>query len=126
MFIAIGQKPQFGQAARKGSSSLISLLRKRESVFSAERLAIPFELQQPNSQLGQPPFAIHPSRRRAPWSNTSLPKARVCLSCCGRGFTNQGGSDSTCWLRKEASMDEMGKPYSIDLRERVVADGRTG
>src|SRR6478752_7557893 len=35
------------------------------------------------------------------------------------GFPNQGGSDSTCWLGGRPAW--MGRPYSMDLRERVVA-----
>src|SRR3954467_14460340 len=40
------------------------------------------------------------------------------------GFPNQGGSDSTCWLERRPAW--MGKPYSMDLRERVVAAVETG
>src|SRR6202521_275361 len=40
------------------------------------------------------------------------------------GFPNQGCSDSTCWL--EGRRAWMGKPYSMDLRERVVAAVETG
>jgi len=35
------------------------------------------------------------------------------------GFPNQRCSDSTCWLGWRPAW--MGKPYSMDLRERVVA-----
>src|SRR3979411_2704699 len=35
------------------------------------------------------------------------------------GFPNQDGSDSTCWLGRRPAW--MGKAYSMDLRERVVA-----
>src|SRR3981189_2550235 len=35
------------------------------------------------------------------------------------GFPNQRCSDSTCWLGRRPAW--MGKPYSMDLRERVVA-----
>src|SRR5260370_10534608 len=35
------------------------------------------------------------------------------------GFPNQAVSDSPCWLGRRPAW--MGKPYSIDLRERVVA-----
>src|ERR1700687_2502224 len=35
------------------------------------------------------------------------------------GFPNRACSDSTCWLGWRPAW--MGKPYSIDLRERVVA-----
>src|SRR3954453_3299994 len=40
------------------------------------------------------------------------------------GFPNQGGSYSTCWLERRPAW--MGKPYSLDLRERVVAAVETG
>src|SRR6266436_5598308 len=40
------------------------------------------------------------------------------------GFPNQGRSDSTCWLGWRPVW--MGKPYSMDLRERVVAAVETG
>src|SRR6266849_9477406 len=40
------------------------------------------------------------------------------------GFPNQGCSDSTCWLGRRLAW--MGKPYSMDLRERVVAAVETG
>src|SRR5438067_3837586 len=40
------------------------------------------------------------------------------------GFPNQGCSDSTCWLGWRPAW--MGKPYSMDLRERVVAAVETG
>src|ERR1700674_2519500 len=40
------------------------------------------------------------------------------------GFPNQGCSDSTCWLEGRPAW--MGKPYSMDLRERVVAAVETG
>src|SRR5216683_6102342 len=40
------------------------------------------------------------------------------------GFPNQVGSDSTCWLERRSAW--MGKPYSMDLRERVVAAVKTG
>src|SRR5229473_164775 len=40
------------------------------------------------------------------------------------GFPNQVGSDSTCWLGRRPAW--MGKPYSMDLRERVVAAVETG
>src|SRR6202171_1512383 len=40
------------------------------------------------------------------------------------GFPNQDCSDSTCWLGGRPVW--MGKPYSMDLRERVVAAGETG
>src|ERR1700730_13165924 len=35
------------------------------------------------------------------------------------GFPNQGASDSPCWLGWRPAW--MGKPYSLDLRKRVVA-----
>src|SRR6266404_4024011 len=34
------------------------------------------------------------------------------------GFPNQISSDSTCWLGRRPAW--MGRPYSLDLRERVV------
>src|SRR5256884_3493360 len=40
------------------------------------------------------------------------------------GFPNRAGSDSTCWLGWRPAW--MGKPYSMDLRERVVAAVETG
>src|SRR6266481_5907987 len=40
------------------------------------------------------------------------------------GFPNQDCSDSTCWLGRRPVW--MGKPYSMDLRERVVAAVETG
>src|SRR5437763_14774120 len=40
------------------------------------------------------------------------------------GFPNRGRSDSTCWLGWRPAW--MGKPYSMDLRERVVAAVQTG
>src|SRR6266403_3165088 len=40
------------------------------------------------------------------------------------GFPNQACSDSTCWLGWRPAW--MGKPYSMDLRERVVAAVETG
>src|SRR5260370_5272564 len=40
------------------------------------------------------------------------------------GFPNRAGSDSTCWLGWRPAW--MGKPYSLDLRERVVAAVETG
>src|SRR6266446_6873538 len=40
------------------------------------------------------------------------------------GFPNQECSDSTCWLEGRPAW--MGKPYSMDLRERVVAAVETG
>src|SRR5258705_7173401 len=40
------------------------------------------------------------------------------------GFPNQRCSDSTCWLGGRPAW--MGKPYSMDLRERVVAAVETG
>src|SRR3981081_4583172 len=40
------------------------------------------------------------------------------------GFPNQRCSDSTCWLGRRPVW--MGKPYSMDLRERVVAAVETG
>src|SRR5262249_29909522 len=40
------------------------------------------------------------------------------------GFPNQSISDSPCWLGRRPAW--MGKPYSIDLRERVVAAVKTG
>src|ERR1700694_6360117 len=40
------------------------------------------------------------------------------------GFPNRAGSDSTCWLGWRPAW--MGKPYSMDLRERVVAAVGTG
>src|ERR1700693_3495135 len=40
------------------------------------------------------------------------------------GFPNQDGSDSTCCLGRRPAW--MGKPYSMDLRERVVAAVETG
>src|ERR1700687_2477206 len=40
------------------------------------------------------------------------------------GFPNQDCSDSTCWLGWRPAW--MGKPYSIDLRKRVVAAVETG
>src|SRR6266550_2906392 len=40
------------------------------------------------------------------------------------GFPNRAGSDSTCWLERRPAW--MGKPYSMDLRERVVAAVETG
>src|SRR5258708_33014483 len=40
------------------------------------------------------------------------------------GFPNRAGSDSTCWLGRRPAW--MGKPYSMDLRERVVAAVETG
>src|SRR6267143_5542519 len=40
------------------------------------------------------------------------------------GFPNQVGSDSTCWLEGRPAW--MGKPYSMDLRERLVAAVETG
>src|SRR6195952_5650237 len=40
------------------------------------------------------------------------------------GFPNQRCSDSTCWLGRRPAW--MGKPYSMDLRERVVAAVETG
>src|SRR2546423_15003057 len=40
------------------------------------------------------------------------------------GFPNRAGSDSTCWLGWRPAW--MGKPYSVDLRERVVAAVETG
>src|SRR5216683_463462 len=46
------------------------------------------------------------------------------LALIDLGFPNQVGSDSTCWLGWRPAW--MGKPYSIDLRERVVAAVETG
>src|SRR6202030_1673508 len=46
------------------------------------------------------------------------------LGRLGLGFPNQGCSDSTCWLGWRPVW--MGKPYSMDLRERVVAAVETG
>src|SRR5882672_10339936 len=40
------------------------------------------------------------------------------------GFPNQRCSDSTCWLGRRPAW--MGKPYSMDLRKRVVAAVETG
>src|SRR6185312_4628664 len=40
------------------------------------------------------------------------------------GFPNQGVSDSPCWLGWRPAW--MGKPYSDDLRKRVVAAVETG
>src|ERR1700693_5149831 len=40
------------------------------------------------------------------------------------GFANQDCSDSTCWLGWRPVW--MGKPYSMDLRERVVGAVETG
>src|SRR5580693_5491521 len=40
------------------------------------------------------------------------------------GFPNRAYSDSTCWLGWRPAW--MGKPYSMDLRERVVAAVETG
>src|SRR5213082_3562630 len=40
------------------------------------------------------------------------------------GFPNRAGSDSTCWLGWRPAW--MGKPYSMDLRERVVAAVKSG
>src|SRR2546429_5651279 len=40
------------------------------------------------------------------------------------GFPNRAGSDSTCWLGWRPAW--MGKPYSMDLRERVVVAVETG
>src|SRR5437660_12898221 len=40
------------------------------------------------------------------------------------GFPNRAGSDSTCWLGWRPAW--MGKPYSMDLRERVVSAVETG
>src|SRR6267154_401833 len=40
------------------------------------------------------------------------------------GFPNQRVSDSPCWLGRRPAW--MGKPYSIDLRERLVAAVLTG
>src|ERR671926_242299 len=40
------------------------------------------------------------------------------------GFPNQSISDSPCWLGRRPAW--MGKPYSIDLRERVVAAVKIG
>src|SRR6202051_2819210 len=40
------------------------------------------------------------------------------------GFPNQLGSDSPCWLGWRPAW--MGKPYSLDLRKRVVAAVLTG
>src|SRR5277367_3250510 len=36
----------------------------------------------------------------------------------GAGFPNQGDFDSTCWLG--GGQQEMAKPYSQDLRDRVI------
>src|ERR1700688_3618283 len=48
----------------------------------------------------------------------------MALGRLGLGFPNQDGSDSTCWLGWRPVW--MGKPYSMDLRERVVAAVETG
>src|ERR1700686_2120096 len=40
------------------------------------------------------------------------------------GFPNRAGSESTCWLGWRPGW--MGKPYSMDLRERVVGAVETG
>src|SRR4030081_302362 len=40
------------------------------------------------------------------------------LDCVDLGFPNQMRSDSTCWLGRRPAW--MGRPYSNDLRERVV------
>src|SRR3979490_2900288 len=46
------------------------------------------------------------------------------LGRLGLGFPNQGCSDSTYWLGWRPVW--MGKPYSMDLRERVVGAGEVG
>src|SRR5260221_2520958 len=48
----------------------------------------------------------------------------MCLGRFDLGFPNQVGSDSPCWLGGRPAW--MGKPYSLDLRERVVAAVETG
>jgi transposase len=64
--------------------------------------------------------AAQSARRRAMTALSALPTSRA---RCGwveseRGFPNQRDFDSTCWLG--GGQQEMAKPYSQDLRDRVI------
>src|SRR3984957_19465954 len=54
--------------------------------------------------------------RAARWP---APRARCAWVESERGFPNRGDFDSTCWLGG-GGQQEMAKPYSQDLRDRVI------
>ena len=63
-------------------------------------------------------FRCVPGFDHAWWTSSTACQSVLRLGRIGAGFPNQRDFDSTCWLG--GGQQEMAKPYSQDLRDRVI------